>query len=189
MMRCGPAILVLLLLALVWPARAQTDSTADPLASAMLQALAALDVPADAASLVVRDLATGETLVSHLPDVPRNPASVMKAVTTFAALDQLGPGYRWTTEALIDTKPDAQGRVDTLYVRGNGNPYWVADDFNEFVRAVYARGVLDISGDLVLDRSYYETLGGDRAAFDDKEHRVYNVLPDPLSMNFGALSL
>ena len=161
----------------------------DPIARSMENALRKLEVPEDSASLIVRDLQSGQTLVSLNPDVPRNPASVMKIVTSFAALDQLGGGFRWRTEAFTDRKPDDVGRVRDVYLRGQGNPYWVADDFLAFVRALYTRGVRDIQGDLVLDRSYYDLEPGDPAAFDGKPLRVYNVLPDPLTMNFSSLSL
>ena len=36
--------------------------------------------------------------ISHNTNQRFNPASVMKLVTTYAALDLLGPAYRWRTE-------------------------------------------------------------------------------------------
>jgi D-alanyl-D-alanine carboxypeptidase/D-alanyl-D-alanine-endopeptidase (penicillin-binding protein 4) len=178
-----------LLAALLLTCVARGQTVADPLQNELLESMRTLGVPTASVSILIRELDTGNTIVSLNPDVPRNPASVMKAVTTFAALDRLGPGYRWRTEALSRKKPDAAGRIQDLYFRGQGNPYWVAEDFEAFVRAIYARGVRHIDGDLVLDRSYYASLGGDRAAFDGKPYRVYNVLPDPLTMNFGSLSM
>ena len=46
----------------------------------------------------VQDLNTGEVLAQHNADTPMNPASVMKLVTTYAALDTLGADFRWKTE-------------------------------------------------------------------------------------------
>ena len=46
----------------------------------------------------VQDLNTDEVLAEHNADVPMNPASVMKLVTTYAALDTLGADFRWKTE-------------------------------------------------------------------------------------------
>ncbi len=165
------------------------DQLQSPLASRLMLALSKAGVPRDAASLVVVRLGERTPLVALNARTARNPASVMKMVTTFAALDVLGPGYRWKTEALANARPDANGRVRTLYVRGNGNPFWVTDEFNAFVRGIHARGVQQISGDLVLDRSYYDVPPGDPAAFDGKPQRVYNVLPTPLTLNFNALAL
>lgn len=166
-----------------------SDALGSPLAARLTHALEKAEVPTGAVSLIVQRIGDERPLVALNADVPRNPASVMKAVTTFAALDQLGPGYRWRTEAFADVRPDELGRVGTLYVRGNGNPFWVTDEFNAFVRGVYARGVQQITDELVLDRSYYALPPGDPGAFDDEPHRVYNALPTPLTLNFNSLSL
>lgn len=165
------------------------DRIDTPLARRLLTALDAAGIPRASVSLVVRPLNAAQPLVAMNAYAPRNPASVMKIVTTFAALDQLGPGYRWRTEAFVDRRPDQLGRVKQLYIRGTGNPFWVTDEFHAFLRAIYARGVREVSGDLVLDRSYYDVLGGDPAAFDDEPFRVYNALPDPLTLNFNSVSL
>src|SRR5690625_551880 len=50
-------------------------------------------LPEDSLSLVVAEL-DGPTLININGDTPRNPASVMKLVTTWAALLGLGPEYR-----------------------------------------------------------------------------------------------
>ena len=49
-------------------------------------------------SIVVQAVDDDKPLLSHLPDVPRSPASVMKVVTTWSALEYLGPAYTWPTE-------------------------------------------------------------------------------------------
>ncbi|MEO1576393.1 MAG: D-alanyl-D-alanine carboxypeptidase/D-alanyl-D-alanine-endopeptidase, partial [Pseudomonadota bacterium] len=165
------------------------DRVDTALAGRLLGALDSAKVPREAASLVVKRLGDAEPLVALNAQTPRNPASVTKMLTTFAALDTLGPGYRWRTEAFTNARPDDLGRVETLYVRGNGNPFWVTDEFNAFVRGLHSRGVQQITGELILDRSYYDLPPGDPGAFDDEPHRVYNVLPTPLTLNFNSLAL
>ena len=44
---------------------------------------------------------TGRVVMSHNPDTPRSPASTIKTVTTFAALDMLGPAFIWQTRAWL----------------------------------------------------------------------------------------
>ena len=46
-------------------------------------------------SVHVQDLDSGEVLVQWLGDVPRNPGSTIKLLTTLVALDVLGPTYTW----------------------------------------------------------------------------------------------
>ena len=46
-----------------------------------------------------------QALVRHNALKAMNPASVMKLVTTYAALELLGPAYTWKTEAMADALP------------------------------------------------------------------------------------
>ena len=47
-------------------------------------------VPHDSLSVFVQDVDSGEIVVSWQDDVPRNPASTMKLLTTLVGLDVLG---------------------------------------------------------------------------------------------------
>jgi len=55
------------------------------------QLIASERLPSSAVSFVVLDAESGRMVMSHNPDTPRSPASTIKTVTTFAALDMLGP--------------------------------------------------------------------------------------------------
>ena len=57
------------------------------------------------------------------------------------------------------------------------------------LRALRARGVREIRGDLVLDRSYFAPEGGDPGRFDNEPTRPYNTAPDALLVNFKAVRL
>ncbi len=65
-------------------------------------------------SVHIRELASDDVLFDYHGDAPLNPASNQKLLTTAAALDLLGPDFRFETRAL------QQG--DTLYVLGEGDP-------------------------------------------------------------------
>ena len=75
-----------------------------------------------------------------------NPASVMKLVTTYAALDLLGPAFTWKTEALADSLPAADGRLaGNLYLRGSGDPKFAIEHFSALLRQLRVRGVQPVS--------------------------------------------
>ena len=60
------------------------------------EALAALQrarVPAEALSVIVQEAGGPRTLLAHEHRQLRNPASLIKLLTTYAALDQLGPAW------------------------------------------------------------------------------------------------
>ena len=79
-------------------------------------------------SVMVRDLTTGSVLVEIEPDVPRVPASNMKLITTAAALDRLGPDFRFSTRLEeVPTPPEMATDPTTdsgvsLQVVGDGDP-------------------------------------------------------------------
>ncbi|MBO6228787.1 MAG: D-alanyl-D-alanine carboxypeptidase, partial [Shewanella sp.] len=88
-------------------------------------------------------------------DVLINPASTMKLVTTYAALELLGPAFQWKTEFFTDgTLKD--GVLDgNLYLKGGGDPKLNMERLWLLLRDLRANGVRHISGDLILDRSHF----------------------------------
>ncbi|MFB1011392.1 MAG: D-alanyl-D-alanine carboxypeptidase, partial [Thiopseudomonas sp.] len=61
-------------------------------------------LPAEALSVITVPLQPGLQGSAFNADKAVNPASVMKLVTTYAALDTLGPTYTWKTDLLTDGK-------------------------------------------------------------------------------------
>jgi serine-type D-Ala-D-Ala carboxypeptidase/endopeptidase (penicillin-binding protein 4) len=117
-----------------------------------------------------------------------NPASTMKLATTMAGLELLGPQYVWRTEALA-TAPLKQGVLDgDLWLRGGGDPRLVIEDIWLLVQRIRGSGVREIRGDLVLDRSAFDVITHDAAAFDGEALRPYNAGPDALLLNYKAVS-
>ena len=87
----GPAIALA-----AWLAAADANAA---LPRAVVRAFLDEGIPLSAVSVYVREAGGARPLMSHRPGKPMNPASTMKLVTTFAALELLGPDYRWKTEA------------------------------------------------------------------------------------------
>lgn len=143
-------------------------------------------IPQDGVSLEVRKIGQPEPVVSLNAGRPRNPASVIKLVTTLAALELLGPAYTWQTEYHLDGA-FRDGRLDgNLVLRGGGDPYLVTEQFWRQLHALRDRGLREITGDLVLDDSALTTRGGDRGRFDGQAERVYNVIPSASMVNYSA---
>lgn len=118
-----------------------------------------------------------------------NPASTMKLLTTFAALDLLGPAFTWQTEALISGRLEDGVLEGDLILRGGGDPRLTRENFGRLLSEMRSRGLREIRGDLVLDRSAFAVEGSDPGAFDGESMRPYNVAPDALLVNFNALSV
>jgi serine-type D-Ala-D-Ala carboxypeptidase/endopeptidase (penicillin-binding protein 4) len=161
--------------------------TLTTLPAPIAHAARSLGLPEQSISLWVQQLSEPAPKVAVLPDVPRNPASVLKLVATFAALEQLGPAYTWRTEVFVPgERRDGVVRGD-LWLRGHGDPYLVAEEYWKLAEGLRRRGIERIDGDLVFDNSFFEIEPEDPGAFDNQPSRVYNLAPHPLLVNFNAV--
>src|SRR5688572_2904332 len=151
-----PVPLLLLLLIAALPAWGQST-----LPASVNQALGAAKIPVSNVAVVVQEVGVHQEILRANAAAPLNPASVMKLVTTYAALEQLGPAYRWRTEAyLAGTVQD--GVLDgDLVLKGGGDPKLDLESFWRLVRALRGKGLREIRGSLVLDRSRFESAPGD----------------------------
>ncbi len=129
----------------------------------------------------VRPVNGAQPLLTSYADTPRNPASTMKLVTSYTALGVLGPDYRWPTE--IYTAGNVAG--DTLQgdviIKGYGNPNFGEQDFRQLLQALRARGVRNIAGNFVVDKSYFNV--PPQAAIDGNAGADYNAQPEALLYN------
>jgi len=116
------------------------------------------------------------------------PASTAKLVTTLAGLELLGADWKWRTGFYAKARPDAEGRVNGIWLRGGGDPTLVAEKFGLLVERMAQMGVRRIEGDLTVDRSYFDLPEVDPSAFDGRGSRPYNQLPDAAVAGYRSLS-
>jgi D-alanyl-D-alanine carboxypeptidase/D-alanyl-D-alanine-endopeptidase (penicillin-binding protein 4) len=143
------------------------------------QAISAGALPPSAVSFVVVDPDSGRVLLSHNPDTERSPASTIKAVTTFAALDMLGPTFTWQTRAWSNGKD--------LILQGGGDPYITLERWWSFVQRLRNAEARSIPGDIIIDNTAFSLPPEDPGAFDGRPNRTYNVVPDALMVNFQSV--
>src|SRR5262249_40522554 len=93
------------------------------------------------ASVEVVSLDDGSVIYSRGADDQLNPASNTKLVTAAAALLRLGPEFRFTTDVLADRSPDQRGHVQTLYVKGRGDPTWNTERLYGLAADLWHRGI------------------------------------------------
>ncbi len=153
-------------------------------------ALARARLPRDAITVLVADVeGKAPPRLSHRDGVPVNPASIAKLATTFAGLELLGPAFTWSTPVYLEG-PVRDGVLQgNLYIKGQGDPKLVAERLWLLMRRVQGLGIRSIAGDIVLDRSAFETVALDPGAFDGEPLRPYNAAPDALLLNFKSLVL
>ncbi len=171
-------------LAIVWAVAAQ--AWANGLPQGVADALLKANIPAEAVSVYVQPLAGGAPLLSVNAAQPMNPASTMKLVTSYAALESLGPDYTWKTGFWARGEIRDGKLQGDLIVRGGGDPYLTLERVWLMQRALREKGVREIDGNLVLDLTLYDLPAMDPGAFDGEPLAAYNAVPSPLIANFNA---
>ncbi|GAB4060258.1 D-alanyl-D-alanine carboxypeptidase/D-alanyl-D-alanine endopeptidase [Uliginosibacterium sediminicola] len=157
------------------------------LPEAVAQPLKAAGIPAAHVALWVAPASGGAPSLQHNVDAAFNPASVMKLLTSSAALEVLGPSFSWSTEAFVQGELRDGVLNGRLILRGGGDPALSWERFDAFLRELRGRGLREIRGDVLIDRSLFAPAS--REDFDDQPDRAYNAMPDALLVNFKALSL
>ena len=159
------------------------------LPQAFAQWLTEAEIPSAAVSVFAQRLDHAVPRLSFNADKVLNPASVIKLVTTLAALENLGPAYTWRTQVFVEGRVDGDTLHGDLVLRGEGNPYFTPERLWQLLYEVRAGGIRRIDGDVILDAGRFAAPRADRGDFDGKPHRAYNALPYALSLNFQAVHL
>jgi D-alanyl-D-alanine carboxypeptidase/D-alanyl-D-alanine-endopeptidase (penicillin-binding protein 4) len=149
--------------------------------------IAAERLPPGDVSFVIMDPDSGRVVRGLNPDTPRSPASTIKVVTTFAALELLGPAYTWHTHASIRGTLNGGVLDGDLILQGGGDPYMTLERWWSFAHELRAKGLRKIHGDIVIDNTAFSLPPEDPGEFDGRPNRSYNVVPDALMVNFQSV--
>jgi serine-type D-Ala-D-Ala carboxypeptidase/endopeptidase (penicillin-binding protein 4) len=147
--------------------------------------------PPPSLGVLVQDVEHGTTVVSLNADSMFNPASVTKLFTAAMAYDRLGPDHLFTTQIFIDTMVElgTTAAVRNCYVRGDGDPGFTAERLWLFVEHLYHCGIRKISGDLILDDFFFDSVSLGPGFDKDSTCRAYQPLISALAMNFSTVAV
>jgi D-alanyl-D-alanine carboxypeptidase/D-alanyl-D-alanine-endopeptidase (penicillin-binding protein 4) len=153
--------------------------------------LDAAALPADALGFAVLRMRDGATVLAHNAERPMQPASTLKLLTSWVALEELGPGWKGRSE--LRTAGEIAGGVlrGDLVLAGMADVDLDWRELERMLRRLRVRGIREIRGDLVLDRSYFSPARTDvgLAPFDEAPEFRYNVVPDALLLNTNLVEL
>jgi D-alanyl-D-alanine carboxypeptidase/D-alanyl-D-alanine-endopeptidase (penicillin-binding protein 4) len=155
----------------------------------VLKALQLARIPLGSIGVEVREVNARTPLISVNAKQSMSPASTMKLLTTYAGLELLGPSYSWKTEAYLDGKLEQDVLHGDLILKGYGDPKLTLEKLWLWLHELRSRGLREIRGDLVLDRSVFQLAPHDPAEFDNEPMRPYNTGPDALLLNFNSIRL
>ena len=156
----------------------------------VMQALQSENVPLENVSIYVQRVDAPQALLTYQADLARNPASVMKLLTSYAALDLLGPSYRWKTQFYGLNQPQQGMLQGGLWIKGSGDPALNTAHLAEVASELKQKFDLnEICCEIFLDNSAYALQSFDAAAFDGKPNRAYNAPAEALMVNQQAIRL
>ncbi|MFN0182417.1 MAG: D-alanyl-D-alanine carboxypeptidase/D-alanyl-D-alanine-endopeptidase [Aquabacterium sp.] len=153
--------------------------------------LAASGLPRESFGLLVTPaLGKPLPLLELHAGLPLQLASTAKLVTTYAALDLLGPQYRWRTYAFLQG-PMHEGRLlGDLMIVGGGDAMLHADDLLGWFTRMRLAGLQEVLGDIVLDRSLFRLTEADHSRTPTPSaDRPHHARPDALVLHGGGLKL
>lgn len=118
---------------------------------------------------------------------PFAPASTFKVLVAIAALETLGPAFRFETSFEVLDEPHDGAVAGDLYLVGTGDPTLSSDDVRGGVGAVARSGVHSIDGALVADASAFGGTEINRAWDPDDLQYGYAAGTSALSLDQGTV--
>ncbi len=137
----------------------------------------------DQVSILIRSTATGKTVASHNATRSRVPASVMKVFTTYSALLDLGTDFRWPTKLYYTGRFSGGTIRGDLVIEAFGDPTLSTRDLSRMARRLRTLGVRKITGNMILDRTFFANSGKVTSGFDRNRFSEYNAMPDAMMLN------
>lgn len=138
---------------------APSSNLPDPVVRALQQE----GVPLESVSVVVAKVDDPTPILAYRATTPMNPASVMKLVTSYAALELLGVDYRWSTKFYTRGSSVSSGTgvskgvlLQDLYIQGSGDPALDTNGLREALSTIRQQyGIQRICCTIYLDTSAF----------------------------------
>lgn len=132
-------------------------------------------------SAYVKAVNSPRPLLAHQEQTSRVPASVMKLITSYAALGTLGPNYRWPLDVMTNGVVKNGTLQGDLIVKGYGSPEFNKAELRKVLKGIKQKGIRNVNGRVVFDNSYFNIAKA--PSFDGKSQSAYNAQPDALLYN------
>ncbi|CAA6826826.1 MAG: D-alanyl-D-alanine carboxypeptidase (EC [uncultured Thiotrichaceae bacterium] len=132
----------------------------------------------DKSSLYV--MSKGQPVFNDNANQPLIPASTMKLITAWLALQKWGEHYRFSTNFYLDPA------TNILWVKGSGDPYLVSEELQEIALVIKRKGLRYIGG-IGLDTNYYQqnmVMPGTGTT-----NNPYDAVPSAVAVNFNSINL
>ena len=138
---------------------------------------------------VVR-LSDGAVLFQQNSQKLFHPASNMKLFTAAAALNFLGPAYRFTTTVATDSAATVGDTLrHNVYLIGSGDPSFDSGNLAQMIDALHGQGIRYIDGEVICDDTFLDDLRyGEGWMWDDQPYSGFSPI-GALTINLNSIEI
>ena len=140
-------------------------------------------------SAATPDKSAPNPLLSHNSNTKRTPASTMKLIPSFIALDTLGADFVWHTRIYHTGLIIGNRLHGNLIIQGSGDPKMTHKRLQDLLYQVQQAGIHHIDGDIIIDSAIFNNVSKNPATFDNAPLRPYNASPDGFLVNFSSMGI
>ncbi len=133
-------------------------------------------------------LPTGRVELQYRSGQPLVPASVVKLLTTYAALKKLGPSFRFRTEVYARAEPSDGVVQGDIWIKGYGDPLFDSEKAELLAQALREHGIRRITGGVFVDESFFEP-AAEQICLDPDCAGTYNPVVSAAAVDFNMLTL
>lgn len=152
----APVAVAALLVGAGLPSQEATASPRDPQLVSALGTVLNDSRSKTESSAIVLDATDGTMLYGRNSTKALIPASNTKSLTAAAALETLGPSYRFKTDVIRRAKINNGVLEGRLYLKGYGDPTTRLSDLTSLAKQVRAAGIHTVEGKLVADSTFFD---------------------------------
>ncbi len=140
-------------------------------------------------SVSIVEMPDGKLVYAYNTLTPLLPASVMKVVTTAAALYYLGPEYRFKTKVLHNGKHNNDTIDGDLIIRGGGDPRFSTETLWHIATQIKHSGINKIAGNLIVDTHFFDDYDRAPAWKVERTQKAYDAKLGALSLNYNSIAI
>jgi len=138
-------------------------------------------------SFGIMNLADDQVIGIHNEKKLFNSASLVKIITTYIGLKELGPDFRWRSDFYYTGDIVGETLKGDIVFKGTGDASFSVEDLEGMIREIQGKGIKRIEGNLLFDTSYFGLISNE-VTFDNDPMRAYNVPPSAISLQSNTIN-
>lgn len=131
-------------------------------------------------------LQSGRVLFEYHPNDPLVPASLVKILTSCAALRNLGPDHHFDTSVWAASEPLSGEIPGDIWIAGQGDIFFTAENARTLAQKVRDLGIRTIRGGVYVDGSFFKP-EKEKICLDETCSDTYNPLVSGTALEFNSI--